>query len=187
MDGNARAAEAAEQGARLLAKIRRLAERYIQLKVAGFVLKNEIERFRRENQTPVLAITSRYFRELTLGSFAGLLPDENDQGDPVLVGTRSNGARVLVERMSSGTRDQLYLAMRLASLEWRLADHEPMPFILDDILVNADDARSRAALKILGELAAKTQIILFTHHRRIVDEARQLAENSELQVHELST
>jgi uncharacterized protein YhaN len=87
--------------------------------------------------------------------------------------------------MSSGTRDQLYLALRLASLEWRLASHEPMPFILDDILVNADDARSKAALKILGELAARTQIILFTHHRRIVDEATQLATTSGLQVHEL--
>ena len=185
MDGNAKAAEAAEEGAQLLARLRRLTERYIQLKVAGHDLKSEIERFRSENQTPVLAITSRYFSELTLGSFAGLLADENDQGEPVLVGTRPNGARVLVERMSSGTRDQLYLALRLASLEWRLAGHEPMPFILDDILVNADDARSRAALKILGELAAKTQVILFTHHRRIVDEARQLAMVSGLQVHEL--
>ena len=185
LDGNAKAAEAAEQGAQLLAKIRRLAERYIQFKVAGHVLKSEIERFRSENQTPVLAITSRYFSELTLGSFAGLLTDENDQDEPVLVGTRPSGARVLVERMSSGTRDQLYLALRLASLEWRLASHEPMPFILDDILVNADDARSKAALKILGELSAKTQVILFTHHRRIVDEARQLVMESRLQVHEL--
>jgi len=185
MDGNARAAEAAEQGARLLAKIKRLAERYVQLKVAAHVLKNEIERFRSENQTPVLAITSRYFHDLTLGSFAGLLTDENDQGEPVLVGTRPNNARVLVERMSSGTRDQLYLALRLASLEWRITGHEPMPFILDDILVNADDARSRAALKILAELAAKTQVILFTHHRRIVDEALQLTAPSGLQVHEL--
>ncbi len=185
MDGNAKAAEAAEEGARLLAKIRRLAERYLQLKVAAHVLKSEIERFRRENQGPVLAISSRYFSELTLGSFAGLLTDENDQGEPVLVGTRPNGARVLVERMSSGTRDQLYLALRLASLEWRLERHEPMPFILDDILVNADDARSNAALKILGELAARTQVILFTHHRRIVEEALQLAVGAEIQVHEL--
>lgn len=185
MDGNAKAAEAAELGARLLAKLRRLADRYIELKVASHVLKSEIERFRSENQTPVLAITSRYFKELTLGSFAGLLTDENDQGEAVLVGTRSDGTRVLVERMSSGTRDQLYLALRLASLEYRLADHEPMPFILDDILVNADDARSRAALKILGELAAGTQVILFTHHRRIVDEAQELAAISGLRVHEL--
>ncbi|MCG2823427.1 MAG: hypothetical protein L6364_07055, partial [Desulfobulbaceae bacterium] len=95
--------------------------------------------------------------------------------------------RVLVERMSSGTRDQLYLALRLASLEWRLEGHEPMPLILDDILVNADDARSKAALKILGQLAEKTQIILFTHHRRIVDEALQLAAGCTLLVHELGT
>jgi uncharacterized protein YhaN len=187
MDGNASAAEAAEEGARILAKLRRLTERYIELKVAGHILKSEIERFRRENQTPVLAITSRYFKELTLGSFAGLQTDENDQGEPILVGTRANGDRVLVERMSTGTRDQLFLALRLASLEWRLAGHEPMPFILDDILVNADDARSRAALKILGEMAGKTQVILFTHHRRIVDEALQLAAGSGILVHELGS
>jgi len=187
MDGNAKAAEAAEQGAQLLARIRRLAERYIQLKVAGHVLKSEMERFRSENQTPVLAIASRYFNELTLGSFAGLRTDEDDQGQPVLVGIRPNGARVLVERMSSGTRDQLYLSLRLASLDWRLTSHEPIPFILDDILVNADDARSRAALKILGGLAAKTQVILFTHHQRIVDEAQRLAMISGLRVHALET
>jgi len=185
MDGNAKAAEAAEQGTQILAKLRRLAERYIQLKVAGHVLKSEIERFRNENQAPVLAIASRYFSELTQGSFAGLLTDEDDQSQPVLVGTRPNGGRVLVARMSSGTRDQLYLALRLASLEWRLSNHEPMPFILDDILVNADDARSQTALKILGELAAKTQVILFTHHRRIVDESLQLAPVSGLHVHAL--
>ena len=46
--------------------------------------------------------------------------------------------------MSEGTCDQAYLALRLASLEIYLENHEPLPFIVDDILVNFDDARSHA-------------------------------------------
>ena len=49
--------------------------------------------------------------------------------------------------MSDGTADQLYLALRLASLETYLDDHEPIPLVVDDILVNFDDARALAALR----------------------------------------
>lgn len=40
---------------------------------------------------------------------------------------------------------------------------EPMPFIVDDILVHFDDERSKATLGLLAELAKKTQVIMFTH------------------------
>jgi len=76
--------------------------------------------------------------------------------------------------MSSGTRDQLYLALRLANLEWRLEKHGSMPFIADDILVNFDDVRSAATLKALAELAKKNQVTLFTHHRQIVETVEHL-------------
>jgi uncharacterized protein YhaN len=88
--------------------------------------------------------------------------------------------------MSSGTRDQLYLSLRLATLEWRLQSHEPIPFIVDDILINFDDDRSGATLKVLADLAAGNQVILFTHHRQIVDQARQVAGKGAVHVHELA-
>jgi uncharacterized protein YhaN len=69
--------------------------------------------------------------------------------------------------MSSGTRDQLYLALRFATLERYLATSEPIPFIVDDILINFDDDRALATLKVLADLSAKTQVLLFTHHTRI--------------------
>jgi len=104
----------------------------------------------------------------------------------MLVGVRQGGARLTVDKMSSGTRDQLYLTLRLATLLWRLRTDEAMPFIIDDILINFDDARSRETLQILAELGEKNQVILFTHHRRIVDEARQLGEQVTVQIHELA-
>jgi uncharacterized protein YhaN len=185
MDGSGKAAELAETAQQALAKIRRLTERYIRLKLATRILREEIERYRAENQDPVLKIASRYFQELTLGSFSGLRTDSDDQGQPVLIGVRPNGAWVHVGGMSSGTCDQLYLSLRLATLEWRIQSSEPMPFIVDDILINFDDERSKATLRALSDLAAKTQVILFTHHSHIFQAARALNLNDRVFIHQL--
>ena len=185
MDGSPRAADLAEKMEQELALMRRLAERYAVIKLAAKILQQEIERYREEHQDPVLEIGSRYFGELTTGSFTGLRTDMDDKGEPILVGVRPGGLRLTVDKMSSGTRDQLFLALRLATLEWRLTNSEPMPFIVDDILINFDDSRSKATLSVLAELAKKNQIILFTHHRQIVDEARTITGRGEIVIHEL--
>ena len=185
MDGSATAAEAAESAQSTLARIRRLADRYVRVRLAAIILHQEIERYRAENQDPVVAIASRLFGQLTLGSFAGLRTDVDDQGTPILTGERVDGGRVSVEKMSSGTRDQLYLALRLAALEWRIHSSEPMPFIVDDILINFDDDRTRVTLKILADLAEKTQVILFTHHRQVIDAASEITGKGSVHIHEL--
>ncbi len=186
MDGGARAAEITEAMERELALIRRLGRRYTLVKLSAKVLQQAIEHYREEHQDPVLKIAADYFRRLTLGSFAGLRADVDEAGQPVLVGVRENTSRLSVDKMSSGTRDQMFLALRLATLAWRLQAEEPMPFIIDDILINFDDARSQATLEILAELGEKMQVILFTHHRRIIDGARQLERREHVQIHELS-
>jgi uncharacterized protein YhaN len=83
--------------------------------------------------------------------------------------------------MSSGTRDQLYLALRLASLEKFMEGSEPMPFIVDDILVDFDDERSESALIALSQIAKKTQVIMFTHHSRVVEQARKIGDPVNIQ------
>ncbi len=179
MNGSAEAAQKAEQAEEKLAEIRRLANHYTCLQIAAKVLEDEIERYRAENQDPVLKLASGYFAELTLGSFEGLRTDVDEKGEQVIVGLRGEGGeRVVVDAMSSGTRDQLFLALRLASLEHRQEQGEAMPFIVDDILINFDEARSEATLKALARLAVKNQVILFTHHRQVAE----LAEGSEAQL-----
>lgn len=185
MDGSSLAAEAAEKMEQVAARIRRLARQYTRIKLATMVLKDEIERYREEHQDPVLRIASRFFSELTLGSFTGLRTDIDDYDNPILIGVRPDESRVSVKGMSDGTCDQLYLSLRLATLESRLESSEPMPFIVDDILINFDDERSRATLIALADLAKKNQVILFTHHRQIVNEAIQLKDRKPVFVHEL--
>ncbi len=174
MDGGAKAAGLAEQAQAMLTGLRADAERYARTRLAERILHDQIERYRRENQGPLLGHASEYFARLTQGAFERLVADIDEKDRPVLIGVRSNGESVAVTGMSAGTRDQLYLALRLASLEKYMRAAEPMPFIVDDVLIEFDDKRSAAALQALADLAGKTQVILFTHHDRLVEQAREL-------------
>ncbi len=185
MDGSDHAAALADQAQAILAGIRSDAESYVRAKLAGRVLRDEIERYRKENQGPLVKRASEHFAALTLGSFEGLMTDFNDKDEPILTGIRPDGERVTVEGLSTGSRDQLYLALRLASLEKYMESAEPMPFIVDDVLVDFDDKRSEAALNALAVLAEKTQVILFTHHSQVVEQAKRLQGSAHVQVHKL--
>ena len=77
-----------------------------------------------------------------------------------------------LEYLSDGTRNQLYLAVRLAICELVLTE-EACPLILDDVLAAFDDKRAKDTLKLLRELARERQIILLTcqsRERRLLDE-----------------
>lgn len=174
MDGVSKAAEAEELQAMLFTRIRSDVEHYARTRLASVILHSAIERYRERSRGPVLQAASELFRELTLGSFDGLRVEEDDSGKLVLVGVRRDQrTRVTVSGMSEGTCDQLYLAVRLASLKLEAAPRNHLPFIVDDILIQFDDARSAAALKIFSLLGKQRQIIFFTHHERLIEIARQ--------------
>ena len=187
MDGTSLAAEAAERAQEALTNIVDNSERYIRLRLATAILHNEIERYRARNQGPVLARASEFFASMTLGSFSRLKMAFDESDVPILVGVRPglDESEVRVEGMSDGTCDQLFLSLRLASLERYMEQNEPMPFIIDDILVNFDDDRSEATLKVLAEISKKTQIIFFTHHKHLLDLAEKAVQTALLRKHSL--
>jgi uncharacterized protein YhaN len=179
-------ADAAERVESLLAGLRDDVEQYACLKLADLLLRRTLERYREHNRNPIVERASELFAQLSAGSFAGLRPDFDDDGKEILRGFRPGGGPLLgIEAMSSGTQDQLYLAIRIASLEAWLAKHEPIPLVLDDLLLNFDDERSHAALKVLADLARKTQILFFTHHAHLVELARAAVPEDQLFTHEL--
>ena len=186
MDGRAEAAEAAEEAQAFLSGIKAHADRYILLRAASAILNREIERYRQANQNPILRRAGDLFAELTLGSFSGLKPAVDAKDNLILVGVRPNGEEVTVEAMSDGTGDQLYLSLRLAGLEKSLRENEPLPFIVDDILVHFDDDRAAATLKVLAQLARQTQVLFFTHHRHLLDLARRHVPENVLFSHQLN-
>ena len=104
----------------------------------------------------------------------------------MLKGIRPGGESPLgVESMSLGTADQLYLALRLATLESYLDRREPLPLIVNDILVQFDDARAKSALLVLAELSRSTQLLMFTHHEHLVRLAEASVPKDQLFLHRL--
>jgi uncharacterized protein YhaN len=165
------------------AEIREQALRYARLKLSSVVLQREVERYREQNQGPVLKRANVLFPRLTLGRFRGLRVGVEERQIVLL---RDSGQEVPVEGLSEGTRYQLYLALRIASLERYLERNPPLPLVLDDILIHFDDDRAQAALGILGELAERVQILFFTHHARDLTLAAQAIPEGRLFRHGLS-
>lgn len=188
MQGRGNAAEQNDLCQSLIADVQEATRQYAVLRLAAAVLQRGIERYRDRHQGPLLARASDLFTKLTAGSFSGLRPDMNDKSEPILVGVRPDGrTTVEVTGMSDGACDQMYLALRLAGLEAWLDHHEPLPFIVDDVLLNFDDVRSTAALKVLGEFSRRTQVLFFTHHDRLKELAVEHLSPELLTVHELQS
>ena len=179
------AAEPAEDVAAIVARLRSYVDRYVHERVAAIVLLQEIERYRERNQGPLLRRAGELFQRLTLGSFNRLAVNMSADDRAVIVCVRPDGREVDVEGLSEGTRDQLYLALRLASLERLAGVAEVPPVVLDDVLIHADDERARAALEVLGDVSRRIQVLFFTHHRRIVELATGALPKECLRVHRL--
>ena len=167
------------------AALRKDASRFLRLRLATHLLETQIERFRKESQGPLLQKSGKMFQSITRGSFSGLGAEFNAKDLPILAGVRPDQTKVSVEGLSDGTRDQLYLALRLAALDQHLEKHEPMPLILDDLLITFDNERTTAILPQLADLAKRTQVFLLTHHEHLVELCRQNLAEGQFQFHQL--
>lgn len=180
-DAAAKAREAMESAA---ARYRSAIRPWARLKMAHALLQEALNRFRERAQAPMVSAASGYFELMTGGRYQRLVADEADD-KPVLRAQRADGVRIGVEAMSEGTADQLYLALRLAALELRRASHPQMPLVLDDVLVTSDDERAANILRALARFAEGGQVMIFTHHRHLVDLAQVILGEQVLVTHTL--
>jgi uncharacterized protein YhaN len=175
IDGGTAAAEAQQATQSIAARIAKETRAYARVRLASAMLNRVVQLYREQHQGPLLQRAAEVFARITLGSFSGLTVDYEDDHQ-VLLGVRPDAARVPVTGMSQGTRDQLFLSLRLAAIEQHIEGRGPFPVIVDDLLVQFDDDRAVATLEVLSELSAKTQVLFFTHHKHLVE----LAEASKL-------
>lgn len=163
------------------------AERWLTLRAAKAVLERAIERYRAANQHPLIGRASEILVEIASTArnpIVRLAVDYRDGAHPVLVGLREDGSHCPIEGMSDGTRDQLYLALRIAVVERHAA--EALPFIADDLFITSDEDRTAPGVRALSELGRSTQVLLFTHHRYVVKAAEANLPADLLKVHQLS-
>ncbi|MFC0018280.1 ATP-binding protein [Roseibacillus persicicus] len=184
------AAEARQDAQNALAEIVTDSERFIRLHHAIDFLKAQVEAFKEQSQGPLVSLTSRYFQILTNENYSGVAARQQDDGSVHLVALRPTDSPTLpadeipTNALSEGTRDQLFLALRLAAIEHHLEKHPAMPLILDDVLMTFDDDRTAALLRAIEPLSRKTQILIFSHHGHLREVATRTL--PAMHVHELS-
>ena len=146
--------------------------RWLVLRAARALLDGAVARARAAETGPWLTRAGALFADLTDRSFERIEQDWSAGDAARLVGVRPNGEKVATDGMSEGTRDQLYLSLRLAHLAERAQTQGSMPFIGDDIFMTFDRPRTRNGLRALAAVSDAVQPILFTHHDFVVEEAR---------------
>ena len=116
---------------------------------------------------------NRHASELIAGITGGIYTSLSIDQD-LNVSLNTEKKLVPLEQVSSGTMNQVYLALRLASADLMRQDGVQLPLFLDDSFVNYDEDRLRTVLRWLPETFPDRQILVFSCHRR---EAQLLSAN----------
>lgn len=185
IDSSGAAADQMTRAQQSLAEVVDHAEEYVRTVLAKRLLEEQVARYRDENEGPLLERARELFRELTLGQYTGLDTDTDTKGVPLLLARKADDRLLEISALSTGTRDQLYLALRLAALEQFMARRGPLPLVLDDLFVHFDDERTKAGLGVLDRLADTTQVLLFTHHAQVAAQAAEVIADNRLTIHKL--
>jgi uncharacterized protein YhaN len=143
------------------------------------LLTQELRAYLESHRNPVLERAGSYLSRLTQGRFTRLRAD-GEGTDRSLVVVGADDADYETTALSEGTASQLYLALSLAGVleveqERRQAGQETVPIMLDDVLMAFDDERAGSALDLLAEIGEEQQIVLFTHHAAVKEQAGSIA------------
>lgn len=103
----------------------------------------------------------------------------------VLVIAPEKNEIVHTQQLSTGTRDLIYLILRVGIAQMMSNSGEKLPLLLDDPFVEFDYFRQKAALEYVTELSQKTQIFIFTKDREILSWYKSKKDKQEIKIIEL--
>ncbi len=129
------------------------------------------EKYERERQPQVLKDASAALCRMTGGRWPRIIA--RVAGLESLDVAASDGRVHPHTRLSCGTEQQLYLAVRCGLVREYCSHAEPMPVMVDDVLVNFDPMRQGAAARVLAELSDICQVLVFTCHPHTAEHFRQ--------------
>lgn len=115
-------------------------------------------RFEEVHQPELMQLTSLIFSRITNGRYQLVLKKKVGDKESVYV-RNQRGEDLLDLQLSRGTREQLYLSIRLALIT--RPDSIRLPFFLDDVMVNADSERSFGLARELENISRNNQIFYF--------------------------
>ena len=167
---------------KLLAEDRRLDERRLELAVveqrmrdaigvwqvrcvAALLLEMIRNEYEQHKQPETLVEASGYLKRLTEDRYTRVW---TPLGEEVLYVEDAGGKSRTVDMLSRGTREQLFLSLRLALVALYSRRGAALPLVLDDVLVNFDADRAQAAARVLRDFAKEGhQLLVFTCHEHV--------------------
>ena len=158
---------------RLRGELSELSEQWIIHKLADQLLARTIDRFSREHEPELMRQLRRHLTKLTGGRYTRVEQIPGKNGGFLVRDV--DGVATEPDKLSTGAREQLYLAIRLAFIDHYCAHHEPLPVIMDDCFVNFDDQRARFAVEALLNWDTDIQTILLSCHGRMLQILADLA------------
>ena len=170
LDRDSRAAQLAQELESTRSQLRDAVDQWATLTLARHFMQRAMQRFEREHQPRMLQDVAALLQRMTLGRYVGLSRKLDEQG--TLQVRQADGTVKEPHQLSTGTREQLYLAIRLAYVLHYCREAEPLPIVMDDVLVNFDERRATATLEVLVELARQLQVILLTCHPNTIERVR---------------
>ena len=148
----------------LKARIRDAEESRDRAFVLARLVREADRRFRDEHRPDLLLRAAAHLGYITRGRYDAIeLGSPNDESLH-LRGPAASEPRPVGDSLSQGTREQVYMALRLAIVDHLDADGETLPLFMDETLVNWDAWRRDRAFALLERVAERRQVFLFTCH-----------------------
>lgn len=160
------AEDAPQRIARKQEQLHRLQGEYDSLALALDVLRSANTTLQNRFSPELGRRAAEIFADMTGSPWSHILLDREFR---LSAEAGSDPTRRSVQLLSSGTADQLYLAVRLAICEMVLPVEQNAPLILDDALLTFDDERLHKTLDYLVQLGSRRQILLFSCQSREAD------------------
>jgi uncharacterized protein YhaN len=154
--------------ASLVADLQDHAVDWTRYSLAMALLEMTRQKYEEERQPAILGRASGYFSEFTYGRYERVFsPLGESEFHVVEAGPTPQNKPT--SKLSQGTLEQLYLAMRFAAVEEFGEKREHLPVVVDEVLVNFDLERAKKAASAFGKIAESNQVLVFTCHPWIRD------------------
>lgn len=171
-DEGSRLARAAEGVAALEEELDGVRRERDRLALLGRVLAEAERLHRKDHQPDVLRRASEYLTAVTEGRYGRLDYPSGEESDLHVECADRGEALPVGPPLSRGTREQVYLCLRLGTLDYLDQGREGLPLLLDEALVHWDDERRARLYPVLAQIAERRQVVLFTCHPEVAEEVR---------------
>jgi uncharacterized protein YhaN len=155
-------------------EVAELSQRRDRLWVMSRIVQEAERSIREEHQPAVLREASTILGQLTGGRYDRIVLTGRDGRDFRVRGPAAGDSLPVAAPLSTGTREQVYLALRLAILDQLDRSGERLPLFLDEVLVNWDPRRRKAGLELLARRSRDRQCFFFTCHPDVADHLEAL-------------